>query len=228
MSMYEQARRHLSRNLVGYLALFVALGGTSYAATNLGKATVKARNLASDSVSSSKVKNGTLLAKDFKSGQLPKGAKGDKGDPGAAGAAGTAGIPGTPGGLSEAYQTTGNVLSFTGTADLMSLTLPAGNWLVFSHIGSAYNGVVNFARLECAISEPGGSGSDFAKLRFPPNDNATNALVFGDITMHAAVSFTAPTTVKTTCSVVQSADSFTLTTRKMTAVRIGNITTQNP
>src|SRR3954447_10039120 len=94
---------HLRRNAVAYLALFVALGGSSYAAVKLGRNAVKTRNIAPNAVTSQKVKNGTLLAADFKSGQLLPGPKGDigargpKGDDGAKGAKGDKGDAGAPG-----------------------------------------------------------------------------------------------------------------------------------
>ena len=83
--------------VVAYLALFIALGGSSYAATKLSRNAVKSTNIASNAVTSSKVKNGSLLAKDFKAGQLPKGAKGDQGAAGPAGPAGAGGAAGAPG-----------------------------------------------------------------------------------------------------------------------------------
>jgi len=90
-------RRHLSyANVTATLALFVALGGSSYAALNLPK----------NSVTSTQVKNGTLLAKDFKKGQLkagktgpagPAGPKGNQGDRGLGGPAGPFGPAGADG-----------------------------------------------------------------------------------------------------------------------------------
>ncbi len=91
---------HLRSNLVAYLALFVALGGTSYAAINLPRNSVGTTQLKSNAVTSAKVRNGTLLAHDFKAGQLPAGAPGATGAigaPGADGAPGTQGAPGAPG-----------------------------------------------------------------------------------------------------------------------------------
>jgi hypothetical protein len=79
--------------LVAFVALLIALAGTSYAALALpansvgtrqlkNKAVTKAK-LRNNAVTSIKVKDRSLLRKDFKSGQLPQGPKGDKGDAGA-------------------------------------------------------------------------------------------------------------------------------------------------
>lgn len=81
-------------NVTATLALVVALGGTSFAAVtitgrNIKNGSVKNADLGTSSVTSTKVKDRSLLAKDFKAGQLPTGAKGDKGDTGLAGAPAT-------------------------------------------------------------------------------------------------------------------------------------------
>jgi hypothetical protein len=89
-------------NVVASLALFVALGGSSYAAVQLSKGEVKSRHIAKNAVKSGKVKNGSLRAKDFRAGQLPAGPQGAKGDPGPqgpkcdAGPQGPEGDAGTP------------------------------------------------------------------------------------------------------------------------------------
>jgi hypothetical protein len=91
-------------NIVASLALFVALGGTSYAALtldknsvkseNIGREQVKAQDIARNAVSATKVKDGSLLAQDFKAGQLPGGPAGPKGEKGAVGPKGAQGGPG--------------------------------------------------------------------------------------------------------------------------------------
>lgn len=82
--------------VVAYLALFVALGGSSYAAI-----TVTGKNVKNSSLTGKDIKNNSLtgrdvkgiksgdvtdhslLAKDFKTGQVPPGPKGDRGPSGA-------------------------------------------------------------------------------------------------------------------------------------------------
>jgi hypothetical protein len=82
-------RRPSPAMVVALLALFVAMGGVGYAALKVPKNSVGSAQIKADAVNSSKVKDGSLLAGDFKAGQLPagergpqgiQGLKGDKGD----------------------------------------------------------------------------------------------------------------------------------------------------
>ena len=59
---------------VAFAALMVALGGTSYAIAQLPANSVGTKQLKKNAVNAAKVKDRSLLAKDFKSGQLPRGA----------------------------------------------------------------------------------------------------------------------------------------------------------
>jgi hypothetical protein len=107
--MYNRLLLHGRQNVVAYLALFVALGGTSYAAINLPansvgakqikKNAVRAGELKSGAVRTSEVKDFSLLAKDFKTGQLPAGAQGAQGPQGPQGARG----PGGPAGPTSTF-----------------------------------------------------------------------------------------------------------------------------
>src|SRR5215208_6013466 len=85
--------------VVAILALFVALGGTSYAAITLPRDSVGTIQLKAGAVTSAKVSDGTLAAIDLSPAarraltgragpQGPTGPKGDKGDPGAPGISG--------------------------------------------------------------------------------------------------------------------------------------------
>jgi len=70
---------------VACIALAVALGGTSYAAITLPRNSVGNKQLRSNAVTSSKVRDRSLRAKDFASGQLPRGPRGAQGPSGADG-----------------------------------------------------------------------------------------------------------------------------------------------
>jgi hypothetical protein len=65
--------------IVALLALFVAMGGAGYAAFKLPKNSVGAKQIKRNAVNSSKVADGSLLAGDFRPGQLPAGPQGLQG-----------------------------------------------------------------------------------------------------------------------------------------------------
>jgi hypothetical protein len=98
---------HFRGNVVAYVALFVALGGSSYAAVQLAPGSVHSRalakgavtksKLAKNSVTSTSIANGTLTSKDFKSGAILNGLKGDAGAAGSNGIRGGDGIDGISG-----------------------------------------------------------------------------------------------------------------------------------
>jgi hypothetical protein len=142
-------RTHLRANIVAYLALFVALGGTSYAAAKLPANSVGTKQIKKNAVSSTKVKDGSLKAADFAAGQLPAGAQGAKGDPGAAGskgdtgAAGVKGDTGDTGPAGPTYGAEGSVdpgttpvaLASNFVVSLGDVTTPAaGSLYVFGHL----------------------------------------------------------------------------------------------
>lgn len=83
--------------LVAFAALMVALGGTSYAIAQLPANSVGSKQLKKNAVTTAKVKNRSLVAKDFKAGQLPAGPRGAQGPVGPAGPAGPAGAAGARG-----------------------------------------------------------------------------------------------------------------------------------
>ena len=114
--MPSKLRSKLSyANVMATAAVFIALGGTSYAAItvtgrNVRDASLTGKDLRNNSVTGRDVRNRSLLAADFKPGQLPAGqagAPGPKGDQGARGADGVQGPRGVEGHDGE-KGTTGN------------------------------------------------------------------------------------------------------------------------
>ena len=97
---------HLRGNAVAYVALFAALGGTSYAAVRLAPGSVTSRalapgavthgKLALNSVSGRNIANGTLTRADFRSGVLTA-VRGSNGSSGADGSSGLRGKEGPAG-----------------------------------------------------------------------------------------------------------------------------------
>ena len=99
-------RRSLGRAIVGrrpsaslvisVVALFVALGGTSYAALTITGKNVKngsltTKDIKDNSLTSADVRDRSLRLRDFRSGELPNAQRGPAGPAGPAGAAGAAG-----------------------------------------------------------------------------------------------------------------------------------------
>jgi hypothetical protein len=118
--------QHFRGNIVGYVALFVALGGVSYAAVTLPAGSVGTKQLKRNAVISSKVKNGSLLRNDFKAGQLPRGATGSAGVQGPTGPQGV-GVTGPqgPGATRLQYDSGPTAANPTTLATFGSLTLSA-------------------------------------------------------------------------------------------------------
>jgi hypothetical protein len=138
--MSGRAGKSLSyANVVSSMALFVALGGVSYAAITLPANSVGPRQLRRNSVSGATVRNHSLTAADF-GGALaagpagPEGARGPAGADGAAGAKGADGPQGPQGiaGPVGPIGATGNTGNTGNTGD----TGPSGVVLTKSFYGS--------------------------------------------------------------------------------------------
>ena len=203
----RSVHRHVRGNLVAYLALFVALGGTSYAAVKLPAKSVGAKQIKKNAVSSKKVKDGSLGAVDFAAGQLPKGDKGDKGDQGPRGLQGERGEPGLDGqpgpqgerGPSNAYAVYYDAFS---SRTSVERTVPSGRYLLIGKV-SVTNG--NFTdpniSTSCGVGSPDDSGAgrgDFSYAALPrafDGDAAESAL-----TVHGIVDLPEGGTVEMTCN----------------------------
>lgn len=96
-------------NVMATIALFLALGGGAYAAITLPKNSVGTKQLKKNAVVSSKVKNQSLLKRDFKAGQLPRGSRGPQGPQGLQGLQGPKGDQGPAGTVPGLVTTNGTV-----------------------------------------------------------------------------------------------------------------------
>lgn len=95
--MRRITRRISYANVTASLALFLALGGISWAATTLPRDSVGAKQIRIGAVGSSEVKDGALKPSDFAAGALPAGPQGPTGPTGPTGAQGATGPKGEPG-----------------------------------------------------------------------------------------------------------------------------------
>jgi hypothetical protein len=157
---------------IGLVALFLALGGTAYAAS-LPRNSVGPSQIKKNAVTSAKVMNRSLLARDFKRGQLPRGAAGRPGALGPLGPIGPRGATGPQGerGPSDAYGASFDDRTLTG--DLAFLDLPAGNYLVTAnaYLENPTTGDQTAVCLLADISYTGGPlgtyGGDGARVTVP-------------------------------------------------------------
>jgi hypothetical protein len=93
--------QYVGRQHVGLVALFIALGGSAYAAAELPRHSVGTAQLKAGAVTSAKVKAHSLRRSDFAPGQVPAGPAGATGAPGAAGSPGPTGATGPQGPAGE-------------------------------------------------------------------------------------------------------------------------------
>lgn len=85
----SELRKHLTyANVIATIALFLALGGASYAAIKLPANSVGSKQIKNGAVSSTDIKNHSIKAGDFKGGlpSGPRGPRGPQGQPGPAAA----------------------------------------------------------------------------------------------------------------------------------------------
>ena len=149
--------KHLTfANVMSCLAVFIALGGTSYAALkvsgkNVQNGSLTGTDIKNESVGSKDVKNRSLLSKDFKSGQLPAGARGPAGATGATGATGAQG----PAGPTLLAQVTAQGHLAGGTAASATRTAPGKFEVRFRR------SVSNCAAAATTASFPGSSATQF-------------------------------------------------------------------
>jgi len=146
--------------VVACIALIVALGGTGYAAIKLPRNSVGNKQLRSNAVTSAKVRNGTLTAKDFTSSALkrgPRGPVGPKGDsaPGAIPRAGFASRDPIAGGGAAAAIPIG-----TAFADFIGLAVPAGSTGYVSSSGPVTAGGPSRLVASAQAVTTNGSGAD--------------------------------------------------------------------
>ena len=199
--------------VVACVALAVALGGVSYAATVLPRNSVGTLQLKPNSVNSSKVVNGSLLRADFRAGQVPAGPAGTAGPAGPAGAAGAAG-PAGPAGPSNAFSkfANGPIVVPAAAATLTSLSIPsAGKYVVFA---KAYFVTTAAAGTITCTLEAGGDS----------DKSQTYALVGDpwDLALNVVHEFAGGGSVDFKCST--TGGSSTANFIKITAIQVGNLT----
>jgi hypothetical protein len=205
--------RYLRCHHIGIAALFIALSGTAYAAT-LPRNSVGTQQLKRNAVTSSKVKNASLRAVDFRRGQLPAGPQGPKGDTGAQGDPGPKGDFGARGSTGPR----GPSDAFAGSAEpivkapldppfaLVSLALPGGAFVVEANM--VVDGTNSVTGISCGLGPPG----------FPAAGEEVDAVDFAlasstdqSVTLFGMLELDGPGTVSLECDLSAATGSGTLT-----------------
>jgi hypothetical protein len=144
--MLSRLRARLTyANVVATIALFIALGGSSYAALKLPKNSVGSAQLKPNSITSAKVKGGSISTTDLKASarSLLRGSRGPQGVQGKTGATGKTGKTGARGstgprgaaGSARAYAT---VVADNGQAPIFTANVPN---LAFGSVARTSTGV---------------------------------------------------------------------------------------
>jgi hypothetical protein len=149
--------------LIALLALFVSLGGTGYAVSQLPKNSVGNKQLKKNAVTSTKVKDRSLLAKDFKQGQLPSGTNGAKGDTGPIGPGGPSAIAfsdpvGAGVALTTAYQVIAETPLASSSINPGALVLNHSSSVALTAVVDATNAIAAVEQVTCKIERNDGTG----------------------------------------------------------------------
>jgi hypothetical protein len=158
---------------IAVLALFVALGGTTYAATSLPANSVGPKQLKRAAVTPPKVALKTIAL--FKGQTGPPGPKGDPGPKGNPG----------PAGPSHGYSTgftDSNPVTLTSAGEnhtLMTLSVPSGHYIVIARLQgiTGNDGGGNDFRYDCVLSGPA-AAIDTPIYRVGQTNDAENYLTY--------------------------------------------------
>jgi hypothetical protein len=204
-------------NVTSSLALFLALGGTSYALTRLP----------SNSVGTAQIRNRAVTPAKLAIPALARGPVGPLGPQGPAGSQGLAGTPGAAGasGVSNVYinrdPAPGPVPdSAQGSELLGSLTLPAGSYAIFfeSH---AFSSSSSNTWVDCDIDASGVLNHTAVYI-----GRGTGATLEASISEEEVQTFTSATTVQVYCAQRNTSYAVNMADARLVAEQVDTVTVQ--
>jgi hypothetical protein len=236
--MLEVLRFRLTyANVMATIAVFIALGGSSYAALRvtgrnvpkdaLTGADIKnltGKDVKDDSLTGADVKNltsadvtdGGLLAADFAPGQLAKGETGAPGAPGAPGADGLPGEDGAPGpsdAFANSFGQTAVPAPGAGSAEPYSRTLEPGSYVISASFRAIASGGPTIVECTLAVAD---QGLHQVNLDLDATDDRKL------VTLLATTTVDAPTVARIACTAVTGAG-YNVTHGQVVALRVGEL-----
>jgi len=178
-------------NVISSIALFVALGGTGYAVTQLPRNSVGSRQLKSNAVTSGKIRARAVQRSDL-APTARGGARGPRGPVGPAG----------PVGPSDTIQVNrpGVVpipAAAGGAATIATITLDAGSWLLAANTTVVYNpGAASSDYFECLLQAASG---DVLVKGIMRGGGTAGSVFAGHVPVQIAVTLAAQTRVGFLC-----------------------------
>ena len=220
-------------NVMATLALFVALGGVSYAATQLPSNSVGTKQIKKEAVTPAKLSRASKSALTGPAGatgpagptgpigaagtpgtQGPQGDKGEKGDPGVKGEKGDRGPEGPSDGyLDDTFP--GGPVTETG-ARFGELNVPAGSYVVQATARLISTGA-GASNADCLIVNlSGGNGAQTNVNLSGTNDRKMLPMIF-------AQTVEAPSTFAIQCETTSGGSTVSVDTMALTAVKVGTL-----
>jgi hypothetical protein len=151
-------------NVMATVAVFIALGGTSYAVATgsidsreIKNNTIRSKDVRNNDVRSKDVRDRSLVAKDFKPGQLPTGSQGPRGETGPPGVSGLEQVSAQSGSNSDSSK------QVTATCPATKHVTGSGAEIVGGTTGSPPNELADVVIQKIVPGEEGGTGEVLVK-----------------------------------------------------------------
>lgn len=159
---FLRAVRPSPATVIATIALLVALAGTGYAASALPANSVGNKQLQNNAVTTSKVKDHTLLKVDFAANQIPRGSVGPPGPPGAPGAKGATGAAGPSGTAATKWALVGKDGNIIASSTPAPLVVQSSLGQYYVNFGSAVTGHAIIVSSASRDADNGNRGTVYA------------------------------------------------------------------
>jgi Collagen triple helix repeat (20 copies) len=221
-------------NVMATVAVFIALGGASYAAVKLPKDSVGPNQLRKEAVTPTKLSKASKVALTGPQGPSgPQGPRGDTGAMGATGAQGEEGEQGDPGekgekgdqgepgpqGPSDGYFGEGSQFQTTiheSAANLGAVNVAPGSY-IFTAVGRLTNGFSGTSNAECFLRNTSGGTGPAVNVNLGPEPDREIVSTVWARTVSAPAKFTL------TCETTDSTSTVLVDEVSIAAIKVGTL-----